>query len=72
MSLLLQREHSLFCLMIVDGNKTPLGGLPVGLPVGQGHEGAFQLKLRRELPFANVEKQNSILLPYGGVVLMAN
>jgi hypothetical protein len=31
-----------------------------------------QLKLQRELPVDNVEKQNSILLPYGGVVLMAN
>jgi hypothetical protein len=32
----------------------------------------LQLKLQRELPVDNVEKQNSILLPYGGVVLMAN
>jgi hypothetical protein len=32
----------------------------------------LQLKLQRELPIDNVEKQNSILLPYGGVVLMAN
>ncbi len=31
----------------------------------------LQLKLQRELPIDNVEKQNSILLPYGGVVLMA-
>ncbi len=40
MSLLLQREHSFFRLMIVDGNRTPLVGLPVGRLVGQGHEGA--------------------------------
>ncbi len=40
MSLLLQRDHSLFCLKIVDGNRTPLVGSPVGRPVGQGHEGA--------------------------------
>jgi hypothetical protein len=40
MSLLLQREHSFFRLMIVDGNRTPLVSLPVGRPVGQGHEGA--------------------------------
>ena len=40
MSLLLQREHSLFRLMIVDGNRTPLVRLPDGRPVGQGHEGA--------------------------------
>jgi hypothetical protein len=32
----------------------------------------LQLKLQRELPVDNVEKQNSILLPYSGVVLMAN
>jgi hypothetical protein len=32
----------------------------------------LQLKLQRELPVNNVEKYNSILLPYGGVVLMAN
>jgi hypothetical protein len=31
----------------------------------------LQLKLQRELTVDNVEKQNSILLPYGGVVLMA-
>ena len=80
MSLLLQREHSLFHLMIVDGNRTPLVGSPVGRPVGRGHEGAhpphnivlLQLKLQRELPVDNMEKQNSILLPYGGMVLMAN
>jgi hypothetical protein len=40
MSLLLQREHSLFRLMIVDSNRAPLVGLPVGRPVGWGHEGA--------------------------------
>ncbi len=40
MSLLLQREHSLFHLKIVDDNRMPLVGLPVGCPVGQGHEGA--------------------------------
>jgi hypothetical protein len=40
MSLLLQREHSLFRLMIVDGSRTPLVCLPVDRPVGQGHEGA--------------------------------
>jgi hypothetical protein len=40
MSLLLQRELSFFRLMIVDGNRTPLVGSPVGIPVGQGHEGA--------------------------------
>jgi hypothetical protein len=40
MSLLLQREHSFFCLMIVDGNRSPLVGSPVGSTVGQGHEGA--------------------------------
>ncbi len=40
MSLLLQREHSLFRLMIVDDNRMPLVGLPVGRPVGQVHEGA--------------------------------
>jgi hypothetical protein len=40
MSLLHQREHSLFRLMIVDCNRTPLVGLPFGCPVGQGHEGA--------------------------------
>jgi hypothetical protein len=40
MSLLLQREHSLFCLKIVDGNRTSLVGLPDGRPVGRGHEGA--------------------------------
>jgi hypothetical protein len=39
MSLLLQRERSFFRLMIVDGNRTPLVSLPVGNPVGQGHEG---------------------------------
>jgi hypothetical protein len=32
----------------------------------------LQLKLQRELPVDNVEKQNRILLSYGGVVLMAN
>jgi hypothetical protein len=32
----------------------------------------LQLKLQRELPIDNTEKQNSILLPYGGMVLMAN
>jgi hypothetical protein len=32
----------------------------------------LQLKLQRELPIDNVEKQKSILLPYGGMVLMAN
>jgi hypothetical protein len=32
----------------------------------------LQLKLQRELPVDNVENQNSILLSYGGVVLMAN
>jgi hypothetical protein len=32
----------------------------------------LQLKLQRELPVNNVEKQDSILLPYDGVVLMAN
>jgi hypothetical protein len=40
MPLLLQREHSLFCLMIVDGNRTPVVGSLVGYPVGWGHEGA--------------------------------
>jgi hypothetical protein len=40
MSLLLQREHSLFRLMIVDGNRTPLVGSPVSFPVGRVHEGA--------------------------------
>ncbi len=40
MSLLLQREHSFFRLMIVDSNRTPLVGLPVGHPVGRRHEGA--------------------------------
>jgi hypothetical protein len=40
MSLLLQREHSLFCLKIVDGNRMPLVDLPAGCPVGRGHEGA--------------------------------
>jgi hypothetical protein len=32
----------------------------------------LQLKLQRELPVDNMEKQNSILLPSGGVVQMAN
>jgi hypothetical protein len=32
----------------------------------------LQLKLQRELPVNNVEKQNSIQLPYGSMVLMAN
>jgi hypothetical protein len=32
----------------------------------------LQLKLQRELPVGDVEKQNSILLLYGNVVLMAN
>jgi hypothetical protein len=32
----------------------------------------LQLKLQRELSVDNVEKQNSNLLPYGGVMLMAN
>ncbi len=40
MSQLLQREHTLFCLMIVDGNRMPLVGLTDGSPVGWGHEGA--------------------------------
>ncbi len=40
MSLLLQMEHSLFRLMIVDGIRMPLVGLPVGCNVGWGHEGA--------------------------------
>ncbi len=40
MSLLLQREHNLFRLMIVDSNRMPLFGLPVGRPIGWGHEGA--------------------------------
>ncbi len=40
MSLLLQREHSLFRLMIVDGNRMPLVSSPEGRPVGWGHEGA--------------------------------
>ncbi len=40
LSLLLQREHSLFHLMIDDGNRTPLVGFPVGCPVGWVHEGA--------------------------------
>jgi hypothetical protein len=40
MSLLLQREHSYFRLMIADGNRTSLVALPVGRPVGQGHQGA--------------------------------
>jgi hypothetical protein len=30
----------------------------------------LQLKLQRELPIDNLEKQNSILLPYGGMVLI--
>ncbi len=33
-------EHSLFRLMIVDGNRMPLVGFPGGHPVGQRHEGA--------------------------------
>ncbi len=40
MSLLLQREHSLFRLMIVDGNRIPLVASPGGCPVGQVQEGA--------------------------------
>ncbi len=32
----------------------------------------LQLKLQRELPIDNVEKQNSFLLLYGGMVLVAN
>jgi hypothetical protein len=41
MSLLLQREHSLFHLKIVDGNRTLLVGSPAGRPVGRGHEGTL-------------------------------
>jgi hypothetical protein len=40
MSLLLQREHSLFRLVIVECNRTPMVGSPVGRPVGRRYEGA--------------------------------
>jgi hypothetical protein len=80
MFLLLQREHSFFCLMmltviehhwlvcqlvvlLVEDMREIF--LPITLLL-------LQLKLQRELPVDNVEKQNSILLPYGRVVLMAN
>jgi hypothetical protein len=80
MSLLLQREHSLFrlkiltviechwsvcqlVLLLVEDMRELV--LPITLFL-------LQLKLQRELPVDNVEKQNSILLPYGSVVLMAN
>jgi hypothetical protein len=80
MSLLLQREHIFFRLMIVDGNRMPLVSLPVCRLVGQGHEGAYPphnifptpTKAPEGATINNLEKQNSILLPYGGMVLMAN